>query len=154
MSTCLLFTWQFLLGQQIDQVVLATSGNTTENSGISLQWTLGEVAVSNYDANDLFLTEGFNQDLFEDVNTSTEEFSALYEMVVFPNPTSFNIELKSDIIYTFDYQVVNVDGKVLANGILKTGEFINTSFLPGGIYILKLRDEKGKSAAYSFIKLQ
>ncbi|MBN1340491.1 MAG: hypothetical protein JXA03_14270 [Bacteroidales bacterium] len=66
MKTAPLFFLSFLIygfshAQSIERDVVASSGDYFENGGISLSWTLGELATETYMAGNIILTQGFQQ---------------------------------------------------------------------------------------------
>ena len=54
-------------GQSISSYVVATAGESAEAGGISISWTLGEIAIETLEDNagTLTLTQGFQQGYFE-----------------------------------------------------------------------------------------
>ena len=55
------FAWFGIHSQSIERDVVASSGDYFENAGVSLSWTLGELAVETYTAGNITLTQGFQQ---------------------------------------------------------------------------------------------
>ncbi len=72
-------------------------------------------------------------------------------LIIYPNPTNTTLFIKTENIALHQYQITNSIGQVLQNGKL-TGNNIDVSRLPKGIYFIQLKDEKGQLFLSKFIK--
>ena len=141
-----------LQAQQSDLAVIAPAGSSDETTSLTLDWTLGELAVQSLEDFGVMLTEGFHQTwlFIEDILNPPEDSSNnQFTVSVSPNPTPAELHIKIDSY---------LEGKgALAlntlNGQLMKYETINLSSgdhewsmanYPAGLYILTLKTEKGE----------
>jgi len=73
------------------------------------------------------------------------------EMVVYPNPASTMLFIKTENNALYQCEITNSIGQVLQNEKLNRNS-INVSSLPKGIYFIQLKDEKGQVFTSKFIK--
>lgn len=136
------------LQAQVVEIFSIDSGGDNFNDGnIQVLYTIGEVNVQELIAGDLIVSEGF-------INTSISGPLSIYEpilnkIVVFPNPTSSYINIKSEILIT-KIEVFDLLGK----HILTTGaqNQIDVSNYQSGIYLIKLYSENRHSIKKIVIK--
>jgi hypothetical protein len=86
------------------------------------------------------------------LSNSTSLFAENHEIenkqkFVYPNPSSNRIIL-SGFKYSEEYQIVNVSGQKIQQGICKNGKPINIENLSNGVYYILLNN----SSAIKFIK--
>ena len=65
------------------------------------------------------------------------------DLIVFPNPASNTISLKSLLSKNALYHIISIDGRVLKSEILKNSK-IDVSFLKKGVYFLDYENSKIK----------
>lgn len=67
------FLGLYVSGQSISSYVIGSAGESVEAGGISVSWTLGELAIETLEdnGNTLILTQGFQQGYFETNNAPT-----------------------------------------------------------------------------------
>ena len=134
-----------LNAQELSVEVVASSGNTFEQSSASLEWTLGETVVETYSDATATLTQGFHQPTIE-VSTSYENPDIDIGINVYPSPFTENLtveldELKDPVQITF-YDVKG--NKILVQSMDSNLSTLNLSqFLPGE-YFLSVTDKQGK----------
>lgn len=83
---------------------------------------------------------GWNQQDCEEIITSVEEMEFGKEVVVYPNPTKSNFSV-INLHHTANYKILNINGKLLKQGIIAASNTINVEELPQGIYFIELRNE-------------
>ena len=140
LSAFLLFP---LLGQaqDLDQSVIGTAGNYSENGKASLSWTIGETVVETVSDGTNTLTQGFQQGNLS-VTTLIKQPELSSNLKVYPNPVKNILNVETDK-KGMDYQLLNINGQVVSNGKLEnTNQEINFSALPSGTYFLKINNEK------------
>jgi hypothetical protein len=136
--------------QNIQNQVVASSGERMEQGGTSLDFTVGETVVDFYDqTNDLH--QGFHQVYNNVIITSVTTPSWAEDIKVYPNPTSglLNIDVPGSV-QPKRYQVVDIGGKE----VFRTDAIDNTlnlSALSQGTYFLRIFGEKD-FATYQIIK--
>ena len=141
-------------GQSLSNEVIGTTGDFYNGTSSSLSWTLGEVMVSSYESSGIMLTQGFHQTYISQNSSSINE-NGLFEVNVFPNPTSSitNISIK-DASEVFTIELYSLEGKLLFNDSFSGGFIYSLDLLPfeRGMYFIKLT---GKSTGRnSSIKIQ
>ncbi len=96
----------------------------------------------------LFRIEGIN------TITSTEEEKSEIEFIkIYPNPTTESIFVDTEGNQKFEYQLVDVNGKVLINSNLdNTKNQIQLHSFSSGIYFLRLSNDK-KNKTFKIVKL-
>lgn len=80
--------------QSIDQQVIGSSGREVKQGSIQLSFTVGEVAVADANSDTLYLTQGYQQ-AFLDESSPIRVDDLLFDLVVFPNPFSDVVTLRS-----------------------------------------------------------
>jgi len=138
--------------QDIPMQVVAVGGGYFENTaaGVSISWTMGEVAYTTLTTSSYILTQGFQQgNLF---TTSIDKpTSPINGIAIYPNPAKDYVKIRID--------VQNVSGKALFELYDITGRKVisrqmvieqsepvdlDLSELRSGIYLLKIVMEKDK----------
>lgn len=127
--------------QEITQNVIGTSGGTEHQATHQTSWTIGEVITETCSVETLTLTQGFQQGNLA-ISWIGEDIPAEFQIKAYPNPVNdiINIELYKPGL---GYQVINVKGRVIQNGIFfSVQDQIDFVDIPSGIYFLKVEDYK------------
>lgn len=137
--------------QDIPMQVIAAGGGYFENTsaGLSISWTLGEVAFTTLSSTDYILTQGFQQgNLFTtsvDKPTTTENDIAIY-----PNPVTDFVEVRVNIPnvagkVTFElYDITGRKVMSVVKGIEQLEPIeLSLSDLRTGMYLLKVTLNEG-----------
>lgn len=140
----------FVMAQQ-DPMVFSAAGSTVKGPGITLDWTLGELAVSTIATPGGLLTEGFHQPMLlveETFEPPVKTMAVGQQFSVAPNPVSSTLSIRIGAewegegeIELWDFQgnrlqkaKVNLPGEQLEWDL---------SRYPAALYSLMLRDENG-----------
>lgn len=133
--------WVFLLifvqtsdAQNLSPTVLNSSGGVIQNSAISLEWSLGELAVSTIGTPSNLLTQGFLQPNLNIVGT--EDLFDESRFAVFPNPVSGFLALRTDIQDIKTIQVHDVFGRLAVQSHFQPVLDLNN--LDSGVFIVTL----------------
>ena len=132
---------RIIAAQNLSPTVVNSAGEVIQNSSHSLEWSLGELAVSTLKSPENLLTEGFLQpetgivpthDIFDE-----SRFSA------FPNPVGDKLTLQTDLPGITNVLVHDVSGKL----VLEIGfqQQIELSNLNSGLYIVSLFNKQNIS---------
>lgn len=139
--------------------VLAASGGYGEGSDISLSWTLGELAVTTLEGDNMLLTQGFQQTFHIGVGVPEKEIK--WEISVYPNPVTDQLQIRFNIQRTGDYllEIQDVTGRVLTlrqQDRVNPGDIIrmNTSNLASGIYFLRVMTPDGEQVRVTSLHKQ
>lgn len=81
-----------------------------------------------------------NQDI--NLNTNT---------ILYPNPATNYLAVKSETITIFEYEILDINGKILLSGTSQNMEQINISPLQNGFYFITIKSYSER-ATYKFIK--
>lgn len=132
--------------QSLSPQVLSNAGGSIATPEMRLSWTLGEVAISKWQAagNAGFLTEGYHQPRLQ-VNPANQD--ELYPVQILPNPVqgTLNLIALSDGQEVFLASLQDAQGKILVKDVILKGKAeINMSSFPAGIYFLSIQ-QSGKS---------
>lgn len=150
-SISLLFALSFQ-AQSLEKQTLSNGGGFSENNNLSLEWTLGEMKVSELSNGNLIISEGFHQG--NDLTIGFLETDA-FTMNIFPNPTQDIIQLQIDASLQSDLTMELIDMKgsrILEKRLFENGSAyseIDLSTFENGIYILLLTDQNSKKT-YEF----
>ena len=87
------------IAQSLSPSVISSQGEVSEGNSVSLEWTLGEVAIQTIRSPGNVFTEGFHQPLLEVSEVVEEQVKELlvlegYDITVAPNPVRSLLELK------------------------------------------------------------
>ncbi|OFX86896.1 MAG: hypothetical protein A2W99_04050 [Bacteroidetes bacterium GWF2_33_16] len=136
----------FAFSQSISSSVVATAGGYSEAGGLSLSWTLGELATETFTTTNLILTQGFQQGYFE-ITSIDEPLSKSIDLKVYPNPAIdfINILIEDIDVKLVRIELYNLEGKLISNEQWEnTGtpyQFQLSSF-SSSQYILRIVDDK------------
>jgi len=136
--------------QQTSQTVIASSGNYDQVNTVSIEWTLGELAVQSLEGSNIMLTEGFHQPQLDVILVPPHVvLSSQLKVTVSPNPTQgiLYIKIRSELdkqavlsLSTLDGRLVQKETIILSQGDIEW----NLSKYYSGLYILTLHTKKGE----------
>ena len=127
--------------QEITQSVVSTAGGNVQNDIYTNSWTIGEVITETYTIENNILSQGFHQGNLV-VDWIGKDVPQEFQIKAYPNPAKdiMIIELQDPGL---DYQLVNVKGRVIQNGIFfSIQDQIDFTHIPAGTYFLKVKDYK------------
>lgn len=75
--------------------------------------------------------------------TGLKEPEAVTEIIIYPNPTTNGFYIKGKIPNT-DITLTDISGKVLLTKLVSDGEYVPTSHLPQGMYIVRIGNAANK----------
>lgn len=135
-----------LVKAQITQDVLGASGSTATGSGGSLSYTVGQVGYTSNSNSSGSLNAGFQQAYEISETTGLEEINVGLQASAYPNPTTNFLTLSvKDLSQSQTYQIIDFNGKEIANGKLSASETqLDFGSYVGGIYSVKITTNKNK----------
>ena len=135
-----------LVKAQTTQDVLGASGSTATGSGGSLSYTVGQVGYTSNSNSSGSLNAGFQQAYEISETTGLEETNVGLQATAYPNPTTNFLTLSvKDLSQSQTYQIIDFNGKEIANGKLSTTETqLDFGSYVGGIYSVKITTNKNK----------
>ncbi|MFW5872703.1 MAG: T9SS type A sorting domain-containing protein [bacterium] len=130
---CLL-SFFVLPAQDLD--IISSSGGFSENTEVSLSWTIGEPIVESFEGDDYSLSHGFQQGNLT-VETLIEEELVNNFLWIYPNPVKDRLTIECSNDHE-DFQLIDIQGKVVwsMKGNKKKME-VDFSDLPPGSYFLR-----------------
>ena len=140
----LLFT-RTIEAQNLSPTVVNSSGGVIQNNSNSLEWSLGELAVSTLTSSDNLLTQGFLQPTV--ITVSTEDLFDESRFSVFPNPVSDWLNLQTDIPDIETVLVHDISGRLVLQS--KFLPIMDVQSLNTGIFVVSLLDKQNQFL-YSF----
>lgn len=99
---------------ELSPTVISSAGNYSEAGGISLSWTLGEIAVTTMEAGSIMLTQGFQQGYLDNTGLVPEPIS--WNVALYPNPVRNALRIQFDVPEPGDFlvEIQDVNGKVIS----------------------------------------
>ncbi len=112
----IVFTTQIAFNQGIElsPTVIASAGNYSEAGGISLSWTLGEIAVTTLQQGDLILTQGFQQSYLLPDGIDLDPID--WQIIAYPNPVKDELKIQFNVLEPthFWVEIQDVTGRILS----------------------------------------
>lgn len=138
-------------GQQRTQQVIAAAGGTDHARNISLDWTLGEVAVQTLSTPEKLYTQGFHQPVLvvKAIASPHTLIADNYSINIAPNPVQsvLNILIETSDKTPLRISLVDASGKRILNKSLPGGSqkaALNLTENPAGTYILQVLNTSGE----------
>jgi hypothetical protein len=129
--------------QSLSPTVLASSGEYFSSGGITVSWTLGELAVETFDAGTVILTQGFQQPY--DFETSIKETGLDWNITTYPNPVTDFLKIRFELHEPIDLNVEILDISGRKHFIqelydITSGEIVsfNLSGFVRGVYLVRI----------------
>ncbi len=148
-----IFLFNFcLLNTLKGQELISPAGKTAESSGYSISWSLGELVIDTWSAQNITVTNGFHQPGLTVTNIFKDQLPD-FIINLYPNPTSdfLFVETKSD--KRFNYHLFSSDGKLLATELLQLEKMqIDFQHFTPGIYLLRVVADDELVGIYQIIK--
>ncbi len=149
-QTLLVFSLLFTLAVSAQEVV-ATQGDSYSNASGSIDFTLGEVIIDTGTDGTNDLTQGFHQTNWNFVGV--EDFAPNYEAIIFPNPTSEVLNIRTSSFENVTYTLYDAQGKLVMQDILSAEQTpIQVSQLAPGSYSLTLNNETQNLKTFKLVK--
>ena len=124
-------------GQVTTPSVVSSSGDSYNNGGIMMDYTLGEIVIETYTNSNTILTQGFHQG---DLKVTTAVVNLDIKTKIYPNPTTnfLIIELEKNV--NAELLVYDINGKIVIKDKLNEEQKkqLDFSFLNQGNYLLHI----------------
>jgi len=135
------------------QEVVATQGDSYTKSSGSIDFTIGEVVINTGTDGSNDLTQGFHQTNWNFV--SIEDHVPSYEAIIFPNPTSEVLTIRTSTFENVTYTLYDARGKlVIQDKLSSVKTLIQVSQLAPGAYSLILNNDTQNLKTFQLIKQQ
>jgi len=147
-------------GQSLSPTVFASAGGTNTVKEVTLDWTLGEIAVETYSSSQQLFTQGFHQPLVIIQRPASIVSSLLsgYKVSIFPNPVSsvINVQIASPVDGKINITLREMNGRAVYSQPAMSGNNtvkIDISSYTTGVYLLTLINSSGSViGSYKIIK--
>jgi hypothetical protein len=135
------------------QEVVSTQGDSYSNASGSLDFTIGEVIINTGTDGTNDLTQGFHQTNWNFLGV--DDFAPNYEAIVYPNPTSAMLNIRTSTFENVTYTLYDALGKRVMQDKLSAEQTpIQVSQLAPGSYSLTLNNETQNLKTFKLIKIQ
>ena len=137
-----------LCGQSLPLSTLGTAGTNHSNQECTVSWSIGEICVASWTASDPQLHEGFLQNL--NLPTRTVDIATPFESICYPNPATsfFHVNILQQGEVDGVAELFDLSGKrIFQKRISSPDTYISLQGLTGGIYLLTIRDQTGRTVS-------
>lgn len=142
---CLVFAFPCIGQSSLDPTVISTAGGYDKTDEITLEWTIGEIAVATYSADGHMLTEGFHQPLLkvEDIELPGLKHADDLAVAIMPNPVRsiLNIEITDPQKRILEFELIDAQGRLVTSIAMDTyvqNLQLNLSDYSAGFYVLRV----------------
>jgi hypothetical protein len=137
--------------QTLDRQVIGTTGGSATSSGVTLDYTVGEVVTATAVSGTLILTQGFQQPSTQ-APSSAPPVAISLNYSLYPNPTNnwINFDLQTEVPLLFGLRLVDALGRFVSDQAptpLPAGQHtfrFDLRPLPAGTYFLQLYTPDGQ----------
>jgi hypothetical protein len=136
--------------QKLSPSVISSQGGFDKSEGFILEWTLGENFVETVSLHSQIYTQGFLQPVRKNILEKNQVQKPVfpYDITIYPNPVSslLNVYVKAGQNPKLRIRMFDVTGKFIRpiTFYLNSNHIaFDVSYLPSGIYIMKITDPVG-----------
>ena len=124
-------------GQVTTPSVISSSGDSYNNGGVIMDYTLGEIVVETFSNSANILTQGFHQGV---LNVTTAVINLDIKTKIYPNPTTNFIIIELEKNVNAELLVYDINGKIVIKDKLneERQKQLDFSFLTQGNYLLHI----------------
>jgi hypothetical protein len=161
----------FASAQQLSPTVIAPQGSFDQTPTMSLEWTVGEIAIETLHYRSKMYSEGFHQPVLHVKKINPQiEFRILedsrisnsddYEISVTPNPVRsiLHVRIESKDRSDIYLSLSDLAGRTLFNTVvdpLVVSKDLDLSYFAAGLYLLKFSNNEGDLIqTYKISKIQ
>lgn len=142
---------QFYCCQTISNEVISSAGETQSNATVSIDFSVGELAIETISNSSNTLTQGFHQTQFLYINLT--EISEPINVISYPNPVvnELIVEIPNNS-QTMDLIIYSMEGKIIDSFRINETLKISFSKFTPGTYIISLKNNTELIKSYKIIK--
>lgn len=129
-----------VFSQSAERSVIASGGNSFSNSGYSIDWTIGETIITQSNAGNVILSQGFHQ-FTASSSVNTKDLNNIKGLKCYPNPSSDLINLSMDNSSSVaKVRLFDAGGKLIADNNWNTSAAyaMDLSKCTPGMYTLQI----------------
>jgi hypothetical protein len=136
----------------LSQTVISTSSNRIHNGNGEIDYTIGQLVYESFQTSSHSFSQGIHNPIKVNNIGGTYVISDL-DLTVFPNPTRSQISIQGSNPTIYIYNVLDMNGQMIFDGIFLNQIDLNLESLASGLYILKVNSpEKRQQSSYQIIK--
>jgi Secretion system C-terminal sorting domain len=154
MKKIIIISFLSLTGVQAQQSINSSGGNGTGTGG-SFSYTVGQIDYVAATGTNGFISQGVQQP-FEFFTLGNNDYpTILLQSVVYPNPTTENINLtiSSYSLENLEFELYDISGKTILNQKITTNETkISMGNLSSGNYFIVVNENNKKLKTFKIIK--
>ncbi len=156
MRTTFLLAFMVLLvsGNTFPQEVIAPAGAHFDNGGMSISWTVGELAIETFTAGDIILTQGFHQP--KTTVVSVDELPGNpFNISAFPNPATDFVHIQAEHRASdkLHFMMYNFQGSIVKQGPLQDEiTEISLAGMQPATYFIKVLNGNSEVQTFKLIK--
>lgn len=144
----ILFLGQIIFAQE----VISSQGESYTTASGSIDFTVGEAVIFTGTNGNSTITQGFHQTNWNILKVN--DYATYYEASIYPNPSSEEINIKTNDFNNTSYTLYDLNGKVVLQNLLNQNiSTIKVNHLAPGKYILSLRKDKQLLKTFNLIKI-
>ena len=151
----------FILGLNVQSQIISKQSISSygvrleaQNNSVILHDNLGEVVVGRMESEDgsIQIGNGFIPSMEIEI-LSIPGIDDRFKAIVYPNPSSSEIQLSHPVIQRFSYDFFDHLGRIVMSGTVNAQENINVALLASGTYLIVVKSiDKKKSCTIKLIK--
>ena len=129
------------------------SGGEATGTGGTASYSVGQVVYTTATGTNGSVAQGVQQPFEISTTVGINETTINLEMSVYPNPTTNYLTLKTDDNANLNYQLVDLQGKVIENKkVIANSTTISMEALPKAIYFLNVTKDNQVVKTFKIIK--
>ena len=135
------------------QEAVITSGGEATGTGGTSSYSVGQVVYTTATGTNGSLAQGVQQPYEISVTIGIKETSINLELSVYPNPTTDYLTLKVDDFETLNFQLIDLQGKIIANKkVTNATTIIKMEELAKALYFLNVTKNNKVVKSFKIIK--
>ncbi|MEJ0031562.1 MAG: T9SS type A sorting domain-containing protein [Bacteroidota bacterium] len=132
--------------------IVASAGDKLSTTSISIEFTVGDLAVEPWEQGSLRLFQGFQAANYGLTLVTGLEKETMFSF--YPNPTQKFLNIEADLTPGSTFHITDISGKnfELPTELTAHKAVVDVSTLPASLYVLTIRDHSGIAYRIKFIK--
>jgi len=120
------------------QEIVNSTGQEIAGSDLTIEYSIGEIVTQTIFSNEMVVTQGFLQPIFNISTSVSRRFDLLDELEVYPVPALNTIHIKFNVDEWTNYSLFSVTGVKLKQGDFRMLASLEIKDLPPGLYFLQI----------------
>ena len=144
-----------LLGSLVSygQSAVLCAGDTKQDVGGSVSYSVGQVATSATANSNVAITEGVQQTYSTETTSIADVLNNACLVSIYPNPTSGRVYICAETANTLiNFSIYNSSGQLIISQCSSDSYVVDLKNQPAGCYILRASDNWGNENVFKIIK--